>query len=447
MSKNIKALIIAIALVPILVGAYHGARSIRSRQIERRIAAVRTEDIQLVSLNSDTVIRIEVPTSGIHLERKGDVWESIPPDPFPLDQSEIRGISWSLSNMRANRLIDPAPQDLAVFGLDPPQWHTVLTTSEGQKVEFFGGERTPSLSGYYVMVLGDPAVYQVSTFSGERLFLIKRDIRERTLPAFRTNIDVQRFALEAGNTRIHIVGPNEELRHMMILPYTVSHEVDAQRFTYLLSFFNEIRILDFDEDNPASLEPYGLDNPVASVSIKSESANLDLLFGLSNGTHQYAKFTDTPGIFIIQDLGPALRAMPFDLVQRFILRPDLNTIDGFTIQGDGRTLRAQVRHQNGQEAFFVNGREVSESSFRNLYIACISLSREAEHPGRPALPAVAEFTIEYTLNSPMGEKRTVSLSTFNRGFLALEQGGLTEFLVSGRQVQNIFAAADNLEYN
>ncbi|MDR1932144.1 MAG: DUF4340 domain-containing protein [Spirochaetales bacterium] len=444
MSKNVKALIAAAGLVVLLTAGYFIAKNYKSAKFEERLAAVRPEEIKLSSLVSDTVVKIEVPTTGIHLEKKGEDWESVPADPYRLNQDEIKGMTWSLSNMRADRIIDEAPKDLKPYGLDPPLWHTIITTSDGIQVEFFGGERTPSRSGYYAMVKGDPRVYQVPTYPGERLYLAKKDIRDRKLASFGETGEVRQFILQTDKTRIQIEAEGGDSVYMMSSPYKVPCKVDAERFAALMYFFQEMSVSDFDEDNPASLEPYGLDKPAAQVFIQSADASLRILFGKSNGAQQFAKLGGSPGVFLVRDVSPALRAQPFDLVDRYVCAPAIETVDSFVINGAGKTLRAEVKRQDGGETYFLNGRQAGEDSFRDFYRACVSLSIDAEYPNGPAAPAAAEVSLEYTLNT--GEKAQARLAPYNRDFYALAREGAAEFLVSRQQVQKIFTAADKVEF-
>ncbi|MDR1316093.1 MAG: DUF4340 domain-containing protein [Spirochaetales bacterium] len=450
MSRNLKALLAAVGLVAVLIAAYFIAKTYKSAQFEERLAAARPQEIKLSSLVSDTVVRIEVPTTGILLERNGEDWEAVPADPYRLDQSEIKGMTWSLSNMRADRVIDESAADLKIYGLDPPLWHTIITTSDGDQAEFFAGERTPSRSGYYAMVKGDPKVYQVPTYPGERLYLSKKDIRDKRLPEFENPYEVRRFVLEAGTSRIQIDSASGGLGHVLSSPYRNPVAVDPERFSALMSFFKDMRISDFDEDRPVSLEPYGLDKPAARVLIQGEEESMELLFGKSNGTQQFAKLPDNPGVFLLRDVSPALKALAFDLVERSVANPGgMDRVDSITIQGGGRTLSAVVSRQDGDGAggalYSLNGREISEDSFRALYGACVSLSVDAEYPGRPAKPAAVEITIEYVLSDPAGQKIPVRFAPYNRDFYALAGEGLPEFLVSRQQVQKIFAAADKAE--
>jgi hypothetical protein len=213
-----------------------------------------------------------------------------------------------------------------------------------------------------------------------------------------------------------------------------------------MSFFGEIRISDFDEDRPASLEPYGLDRPAARILIQGEEETLELLFGKSNGTQQFAKLPDNPGVFLIRDVSPALKALAFDLIDRSVASPLIERVDSVTVRGGGGTISAAVDRRDGDEGtvYSLNGREISEDSFRAFFGACVSLSVDAEYPGS-AKPAAAEITIEYGLNEPAGEKIQARFAPYNRDFYALVNGGPPEFLVSRQQIQKIFAAADKAE--
>ncbi|MDR3200468.1 MAG: DUF4340 domain-containing protein, partial [Spirochaetales bacterium] len=194
-----------------------------------------------------------------------------------------------------------------------------------------------------------------------------------------------------------------------------------------------------------------LDKPAAQVFIQSANASLRVLFGKSNGTMQFAKLGGSPGVFLVKDVSPALRAEAFDLVKRYVCIPDIETVNSFIVKGAGKTLTAAIKRQDGKTAYSLNGRETSENSFKDFYQACISLSMDAEFPNRPGKPAATEFSIEYTLNTPAGGKEneagkeSVRLAPYNRDFYALVRDGFAEFLVARQQVQNIFTAAEKVE--
>jgi hypothetical protein len=355
--------------------------------------------------------------------------------------------------MRAERIIDENPNDLAVYGLDTPKSHTIVTTSGGEKAEFFAGNKAPSGAGYYAMVKDDPKVYLTPLYPGERLYLTTGSIRDKDLPTFESITEVRRFILESGKSRIEIESKGENaasirtlFSHIITVPYKVPRGVDPERFSALLSFFQNLRIRDFENDNPVSLAPYGLDNP-GRVFIQSETAVLDLLLGNTNGSRQYAKLAGTPEVFVINAIEPAaLRAEPFDLVDKFALIINIDTVDSLTVKGGGITLTGAIKRQNGEETYFLNDRQAVERSFKNFYETCIGLVTDAEHPGGSAKSGPEEISIEYTLNTPPGAKAAIKLAPYNRDFYSLDRDGAAEFLVSRRQVQKIYKAAEEMEF-
>jgi hypothetical protein len=343
--------------------------------------------------------------------------------------------------------------------LDKPQGHIIITGSDGETVEFFGGNRSPSGSGYYVMIAGDPKVYLVSSYSGERLYLTLKDIRDKTLSSDFEVETVRRFFLERGDSRLEIVPAGEVQSGMLselfpyavIAPYVVPREADSEAFSTLLESFRNIRILDFIDDDPASLEPYGLDEP-ARLVIETENETLDLLLGKTVNDRQYAKLPEEKGVFAISSLDSVLPASPFEVSAKFALLINIEKVDSFIVQGkDQPVLQAEIKREgegeDKKETYFLNGRQAAEKSFKAFYQTVIGLLADAEYPNRPGPGGDEEITIEYNLNTPPGGKASVKLVPYSRDFYALERQGVVEFLISRPQVSAIYQAVENMSYD
>jgi hypothetical protein len=397
-------------------------------------------------------VKITVPSTGVQLEKKEDLWELVPPSPVRLDQGAIGNVLWSLAYMYAERIIDEAPENLADYGLDNPQSHTILTGSDGKEAEFFRGNKTPSGSGYYVMLKGDPKVYLVSIYSAERLALTMKDIRDRALSSTFEMAEFRRLSMETGDFRIEVVPVAEQtgliselFAHVMISPYVVPRELDSERFTALFESLQNLYIVDFIDDAPVSLEPYGLDRPIR-ISLETESAQLELLLGKSADGVQYAKLPDEPGVFTINDIDSAVRVSPFELAGKFAFIVNISKVDSFSVRGGNQPLAAEVRRQNEEETFFLNGRQAAEKDFRTFYQTVIGLLVDAEYPDGHVRGGNEEITIEYHLNDPPGVTVAVKLIPYNRDFYALDREGVVEFLVSRPQVAAIYQAAEKMTY-
>jgi hypothetical protein len=458
MTRRTKTLIAAAALLVLMIGGYLGARAYQTAQRANPppVNTAFTERIKLSDSPSDTIVGIAISSTGVRLEKRGDLWETVPPSSIELDQSAIQSVLWSLSSLYAERVIDEAPEDLSVYGLDTPRSHTVITDSGGKVTGFFGGNRTPSGSGYYVMLEGDPKVYSVASYYGDRLYLTMPDIRNKTLTSGFEIGELRRFLLETGDSRIEVVPASaqpgmisELFPHVLISPYVIPREVDSERFSPLWDAFQNIQIREFVDDDPPSLEPYGLDKP-ARVSIETESASFEILLGNTAENRQYAKLPGERGVFAIDDLNSTVLVTPFSLAGKFAFIINIDKVDSLTVRGNGRPLDAEIRRQgqgdDKEETYFLNGRQAVEKDFKAFYQALIGLLVDAEHPDHPTRGGNEEITIEYTLNNPAGTKAAVKLIPYNRDFYALDRDGVVEFLVSRPQAAAIYQAADKMTY-
>jgi hypothetical protein len=458
MAKNLKALIIALALIALLAGGYQGARIYQEAKAKARYeTASYPETIPLTSFSQEKLARLEFPAEGFALERKAEeLWEAVPAFPGPLNQSETRSLAWSLAGIRAERIIEENPPDLSLYGLDAPAGRLIISTGDGERVELTGGGMNPTRTGYYVMVPGDPKVYLVPSYSARAIFLDPESLRDRELTAAFEPGAVGRFILESGGGRIDIVPRPEDAAlaapfstHIMTAPYERSRGVDSEKFTALLEGLQNLRISRFIDPKPASLGPYGLDKPLR-VFLETPEGSFDLLLGNSENGERYAQRRGEAEVFTIAEIDALRTVNPFTLADKFALILNIDTVDNFSVRGGGPALTGEIRRQgegDGKvETYYFNGKQAEEKSFKAWYQTVIGLLADAEHPQRPQRGGAAEITIEYNLNKPAGERASIRLIPYNRDFYALEAGGVIEFLISRPQVRALYEAAEKMVY-
>ncbi|MCX7788463.1 MAG: DUF4340 domain-containing protein [Spirochaetes bacterium] len=486
MSRQKNLMIAGIALV-ILIGGYFGATAYKRHQIDKQ--AEQYKSVYMTEIDTKKVTRIELPLKGVILERKGEVWTS-PAEALgvQLDQEEIKSILWSLCNMRYERVADENPKDLGPFGLSNPKARVILTLEDGSKVELLGGEKTPTGMGYYGMKAGEPKVYILPSYPGERLYVSLTDFRDRKLPSFNPD-EVERLNLVYGNTRISIepkprtgVQETSFTTHIITSPYKLPRGVDSQAFNKLVSALGKLRIKDFVSDKPTSLTPYGLDKPEYEIYVKAKvkekvkekegekevekEIQKDVVFHLFLGKEAaktgpeweknrvFAKLKDSPTVFLIEDIRSDITVKPFDLIDKFAFIINIDKVDKLSIDYLGSRHIGEIKREKvtvtekdkdgketkkeeTKETFLFDGKEVKAEKFKDLYQNCIGLLIEAEIPPGGKATGKAEVTLEYQLNDPAGKIQRVQYLPFNRDFYALSREGVVEFLVSKRQVEKI----------
>jgi len=455
MSRKTKTLIGIFGVLVLLGGGYFGSTVWKKKKAEA--AWSNTPSPRLGNLESFNLVKIEVP--GIVLEKKDDVWElvslngDIPPAEIELDQSQVTTMTYYLASVWVERIVDEEPADLSVYGLDMPGTRAIVTDSDGKRAEYMLGDMTPSRTAYYVMEEGDPKVYIIPSYSAENMGFSLGKIRKKSLPALQLQL-LARMLLEKDGKRIDISIKPELVppylassfsAFIMTAPFKLVRGVDSETFYELLRpYAGGLQMENFIEDFPSSLSPYGLDNPVRFF-LETGGGDLDLLIGSrqADGTH-YAKLADAPGVFTVKGLESVVNARPFALVEKFALLINIDLVDKLSITGGEKNLDADFQGTGDEAVFFLNGKKAETSSFKNWYQAVVSLYADAEIPASSGVPSGAsgEISVEYRLNTPPGERVSVTLVPFNRDFYALKQEGTTEFLISRNQVRRIYDAAD-----
>jgi hypothetical protein len=469
MKRKSITLIIAAAAIAVLVGGYFGAQAwIKAHPQATPYSSFSSEETpRLTEFDSSKLVRIEL--SDFALEKNGNVWELSPPPAgaeITIDQSAVSNKLWSISSLWSESVIEKEPEDLGQYGLAEPRGHAVITDTEGKKAELFFGGMTPSRSSYYVMIGEDPAVYTVSSYSGDNFLFTLDSIRDRALFALEANAPVNRFTLDPGNGgKIIDIVPRPESeylvsnfsQYMLVSPYTLRRGVASDKFSPFLEPLQSFMINEFTDDNPVSLAPYGLDRP-GRLFIDAETGPFELLFGRGNDGVLYAKRADAPGVFTVDGLEQVVSMTPFAIADKFAMIFNIDNVDVFTVSGEGRTLKGEIRGTGDEAEFFLDGKKVVDKvpsdektlqGFRAYYQAVIGLLADAEYPGDAGKTAGAGesgVSVEFSLRDPAGAKPSITLTPYNRDFYALTQNGVTEFVVSRAQVRNIFETADRLMY-
>jgi hypothetical protein len=303
------------------------------------------------------------------------------------------------------------------------------------------------------MVSGDPKVYTVSSYSADSFLFSLDSIRDRNIYAGFDPATLNRFILDNGKTRIDIVPRPEDAylvsnfsQFMLVSPYKARRGVDSQRFSEALEPLQSLQINQFIDDDPSSLAPYGLDKP-GKLHIETADGVLDLLFGRNSEGELFAKLPDDNVVFTVSNLDPVVSTNAFKLADKFALIFNIDTVNYFTVSGEGRTLRADIKGTKDEPDFALNGKKTLDKEFRNYYQAVIGLLADAEYPGPLDEPAVGSpVTIEFNLKEPRDARVSITLRPYNRDYYAMTQDGNTEFVISRSQVRNIFETADKMAY-
>jgi hypothetical protein len=187
--KKQKYLNTLIALV--VLAATWGAFTYYDKHKGKEKPAVETSNqTKIFSLDAQHIQSITFkPRDGeaFSCRREGGKWAITDPHPLAVDQGNLSGVLNSLTTATIDEVADPHPTNLKDFGLDPPSFTLeVSTDAKPQSFTLLLGDETPTSSGLYAQVSGNPQVFTLASYlksSLEKKMFDLRDRRALTLEA------------------------------------------------------------------------------------------------------------------------------------------------------------------------------------------------------------------------------------------------------------------------
>jgi len=404
----------------------------------------------------------------VTLKQAGKTFDVQYPYTVAWDPNSISQIASSFANLDADRLLSKNPTDLAQYGLSPVQATATANLSDGSNVVIEIGNKTPSGNDYYVMKKGDPALYTVPTYSISPLLSSTDSLRDKNLPSIDTQKLTYFEVTNAGKTiKIIPIPKGDSISNVsfasfqVVEPYKVPRPADADKLSTLLkSFPSYLQVQKFISDRPTDLAKYGLSPAKAHIVLKDDKSVLDIYLGnqLPDGT-MYAKLADKPSVFTVNysDFKALLDANLFNLTDKFLLIPNIADVASFTITAPGATYDAKIvttteklsgtagaadssQAPTTKSTYYLNGKTIEESAFKNFYQTVIGLLADAPNPD-PSIAFKPEISVTFHLTKGTPNTYSEYLVPYNRDFYAVFRNGVSDMLLDRAQVAKMLNSA------
>lgn len=473
MKKSIR-LIIAGASLGILIGAFFVVKAIVNKEAvytpyeDTNIYHVKARYNELETMVFDRADGIHVEFSSTREmvdDREKVIWQiDAPKVSYEIKSGTIEDISFAMSNVYSDEVIEENPEDLAIYGLDDPTSKAELTFIDGEIVKFLIGDKTPTKTAYYMRKEGDSTVYTLRNYIVERMHTDLKTLRSFYIDLPNLKEDLQYFKIVKDRT-IEIVPRIEGddfvgsilSMYRVSLPYRTPKYVASQRFGEIMETLPvQVKIEEYIEDGVTNFSQYGLSPPRYEWAVKDSNNSVHLMFGDNvDDRYMYAMIKGSSTVFtVLQSTFSFLEATPFELVDKFVLIPNIDMVDKFVITGRGKTYTAELKREKNLsakegetedviETFLLNGKEIEDSPFRKFYQSAIGLQADAEN-STPAPLRKADVSIVYTMNEGPEPTLRADFTQFNRDFHAAYRYGISEFLVASDQIDTMFDAAEAL---
>jgi len=143
---------------------------------------------KILSIKEDMVLQIDIKrregeSTSVRFTDKGK-WDITSPKPLSADPTAVAQLTTALANLNSDRLVDANATDLASYGLAPAQLEVDVATKDGKTSKLLIGENTPTGSGVYAKLDGDPRLYSMAASNKNTFDKASKDLREKHLLNF-----------------------------------------------------------------------------------------------------------------------------------------------------------------------------------------------------------------------------------------------------------------------
>ncbi len=322
------------AVVLILVGGFVYFYEVQGRA--EREETERQEEL-LLHFDSDQVTAIEVTTAAgtVRATKTDGDWGIVAPVTIGADGAAIDSLVDRMERGKHERLISEAATDLAPYGLAEPVARVTLELSDGGRAALAVGNDTPVGYNVYVTVGDDGDVHSAMRGIKDALDKSLFDLRDKSVLVFDED-EVRHIELSRGTFRVELDAKSEndgdEAQWMATTPF--EGRADGDMIDDLLSTLYTAEATSFlidAEPTPAQLDEYGLVEPTATITLRTED---DASHGLIIGSAA----PDEDGFYAMRAGGTSVFVVESDLLDDVP-----TTVDGLRNKQVIVLARARVR--------------------------------------------------------------------------------------------------------
>jgi hypothetical protein len=407
--------------------------------------------VQLSQVSQDLLRTIDLTsiTGTITLDDASGKWRIVKPAVLDVKKAPMDDLLYSIANLASERVIEEKPADLTIYGLQPPQVTVRLTLTTGEVRELYLGDLTPAGDSYYLMEQGDSRVFTVRAHHGTYFHYVIRDLWDGAFtPLDGTSIAsitlrrAGKLVVQLKQTPALLANDIEFRGTKMSVVYPYVNDPRPADSGFINSFAQALASLQSTyavDAGPQSLAKYGLDAPVAELEMSDQAGkSVHVYAGKSDGQVLYLKFEKDPTVYAGDpSLLAILSSSATAFVSKYAAIVRLDDIDSLTFDAAGaRHVLAVKRATAGSEVgatWLVDGKSVPEKSFKNFYVAAVSLQSDTLFQGGPPAGA-AEVTMTFGLIRGTAKTFTVRFVPYNADFFAVVKNGKSDMLVNRQQV-------------
>jgi hypothetical protein len=176
-------LILATIILAVLAGLLYWSNHASSAKSS---AASEPAAPKILTANKADIAKIEIHKKDgnnvVLIKDNAGKWQITAPQAYPADSIAVESLLFSIAPLTAEQVVEDKATNLAPFGLASPSAELVITEKDGKSQRLLIGDDTPTSSGTYVALAGDPRVFTIPTYIKSNLIKDENELREKPTP-------------------------------------------------------------------------------------------------------------------------------------------------------------------------------------------------------------------------------------------------------------------------
>ena len=353
-----RGLLVALVLLAALAGGLYYSNKQKAAEAAKPPADTPPK---IVALTEGDITKVVLKKGAYEtdLQKTGDKWQITAPMPFAADQSAVSQLVTAAANVSSDRVVEDKASNLAAYGLTAPILEVDLTGKGGKISKLKIGDDTPTNSGSYAMLEGDPRVFTVASYVKTGIDKSVNDLRDQRLLTFDQD-KLSRVELMAKKQDIEFGRDKDQWQIVKPKPLRADGLQVDEMLRKLKDAKMDLTLSPDDAKKAAAAFASG--TPVATIKLTDPSGTQQIDIRKDKDTY-YAKSSVVPGVFkATPELATGVDKSVDDFRNKKLFDFGFNDPNKVEMHVDGKTYS----FQKGGEDWFSNGKKQDSVSLQSL---------------------------------------------------------------------------------
>ncbi len=260
---------------------------------------------KIVDLPQDQIQSLTIEKLGsepIELKRTESKWSLTGPKALPADQDAVSSLVSTFASLNADKVLEDKAASVDQYGLTKPSLSVTATKKDGKTVKLLVGDETPTNSGSYAELAGDPRVFLVASYSKTSLDKSENDLRDKRLLTFDSE-KLSRVEVTAKKATIEFGRNKDQWQILKPKPLRADQSAVEDLVRSLLDAKMELSATD---DEKKFLKGFNTGTAVATAKLTDVAGTQELQVR-KNKDDDYAKSSAVAGVYkVLSSVGTSM---------------------------------------------------------------------------------------------------------------------------------------------